>query len=198
MQEGKIRSYGAAVGPAIGWLYEGIDSVQQHRPHVLQHIYNLLEPHPGRQIMDEGEKPADATKSARTRYLIRVTHSSGMLEGKYTKDTVFPPTDHRSHRPKSWLTNGLKKVETLQFLVGPDRTLGQAALQWLLADERVACCLPNIYDEEQMKEFAKAPETPALTKDELARIDELARNNFGVEGEVPNYKGTMTREAAEV
>jgi aryl-alcohol dehydrogenase-like predicted oxidoreductase len=191
VQEGKIRSYGAAVGPAIGWLYESVDCVQRRHPHVLQHIYNLLEPHPGRQVMDEGEP-----KSPRTRYLIRVTHSSGMLEGKYTRDTTFPPTDHRSHRPKSWLINGLKKIETLQFLVGPGRTLGQAALQWLLADHRVASCLPNIYDEEQLKEFAAAPDSPALTKDELARVAELAKTNFGVEGETPNYKGTMTREAA--
>jgi aryl-alcohol dehydrogenase-like predicted oxidoreductase len=194
--EGKIRSYGAAVGPAVGWLYEGIECVQRRRPHVLQHIYNLLEPHPGRQIMDEGEAAATEEKPARTRYLIRVTHSSGMLEGKYTAETVFPPTDHRSHRPRSWLLNGLKKIETLKFLVGPDRTLGQAALQWLLADPRVGSCLPNIYDEAQLREFAAAPDSPALTDEEMARVAELARSNFGVEGETPNYKGTMTREAA--
>ena len=198
MREGKIRSYGAALGPAIGWLYEGVDCVQRRRPHILQHIYNALEPHPGRQIMDEGEALADASKSARTRYLIRVTHSSGMLEGKYTKDTVFPPTDHRSHRPKSWLINGLKKIETLQFLVGPDRTLGQAALQWLLADERIACCLPNIYEEAQLREFAAASESPALTREELDRVAELAVNNFGIADETHNYKGTMTREPAAV
>ncbi len=196
VREGKIRAHGAALGPAVGWLYEGIECVQRRRPHVLQHIYNLLEPHPGRQLMDEGETPRDPAQAARTRYLVRVTHSSGMLEGKYTKDTVFPPNDHRNHRPKSWLINGLKKVETLQFLVGPDRTLGQAALQWLLADPRVACCLPNIYDEAQLREFAAAPGTPVLTADELARVAELARENFGVEGETPNYKGTMTRESA--
>ena len=88
-QEGKIRSYGAAVGPAIGWLYESIDCVQRRHPHILQHIYNMLEPYPGRQVMDEGEP-----KSPRTRYLIRVTHSSGMLEGKYT-----PRDDLSAHRP---------------------------------------------------------------------------------------------------
>jgi aryl-alcohol dehydrogenase-like predicted oxidoreductase len=121
-----------------------------------------------------------------------------MLEGKYTKDTVFPPTDHRSHRPKSWLINGLKKIETLQFLVGPGRTLGQAALQWLLADERIACCLPNIYEEAQLREFAAASESPALTQDELARVAELAANNFGIADETHNYKGTMTRETAAV
>jgi aryl-alcohol dehydrogenase-like predicted oxidoreductase len=199
VKEGKIRAHGAALGPAIGWLYEGVDCVHRRRPHILQHIYNTLEPHPGRQLMDEGDALVTADgKTPRTRYLIRVTHSSGMLEGKYTKDTVFPPTDHRSHRPKSWLINGLKKIETLQFLVGPGRTLGQAALQWLLADERVACCLPNIYEAEQLKEFAAASESPALTKDELARIAELAASNFGIDGEVPNYKGTMTREPAAV
>ena len=31
-----------------------------------------------------------------TMFLIRVTHSSGMLEGKYTADTDFPPGDHRA------------------------------------------------------------------------------------------------------
>jgi len=198
VKEGKIRAHGAAIGPAVGWLYEGVDCVQRRRPHVFQHIYNALEQHPGRQIMDDGESPTDASKAARTRYLIRVTHSSGMLEGKYTKDTVFPPTDHRSHRPKSWLINGLKKVEQLQFLVGTDRTLGQAALQWLLADDRVACCLPNIYEEAQIKEFAATSDCPPLSKDDLARIAALYANNFGIEGETPNFKGTMTREPAAV
>jgi aryl-alcohol dehydrogenase-like predicted oxidoreductase len=121
-----------------------------------------------------------------------------MLEGKYTKDTVFPPTDHRSHRPRSWLLNGVKKVETLQFLTGPDRTLGQAALQWLLADARIASCLPNIYDEAQLREFAATSESPALTPEELQRIKKLAQDNFGISGETPNYKGTMTRASAAV
>src|ERR1700761_71638 len=70
VQEGKIRSYGAEVGPAVGWMYEGIDCVQRRRPHILQHIYNMLEPHPRRQVMDEGETPTDPAQKARTSYLI--------------------------------------------------------------------------------------------------------------------------------
>lgn len=63
-----------------------------------------------------------------TSFLIRVTHSSGMLEGKYTEDTTFAPDDHRSHRPRSWLINGLKKIKTLEFLTSSEsgRSLGQA------------------------------------------------------------------------
>jgi len=183
---GKIRYYGIALGPAIGWLYEGVNCIRERDVTSIQHIYNVLEQHPGRAMQDV------ATELGKdTMFLIRVTHSSGMLEGKYTADTVFPPNDHRSHRPRSWLLNGVKKIEKLRFLENPKRTLGQAALLWLLSDERVASTLPNIYNEEQLIEFAKAPECPALTADDLAKIESLYAENFGVEEEPSKFKGTM-------
>jgi aryl-alcohol dehydrogenase-like predicted oxidoreductase len=183
---GKIRYYGIALGPAIGWLYEGINVIRERHFTSVQHIYNMLEQHPGRAIHDA------ATETGKdTMFLIRVPHPSGMLEGKYTPETKFPPTDHRSHRPRSWLLNGIKKVEQLRFLENAERTLGQAALQWLLADDRVASTLPNIYDEEQLVEFAKAPDTAPLTSDDMAKIEELYSDNFGVEEEPPKFKGTM-------
>jgi aryl-alcohol dehydrogenase-like predicted oxidoreductase len=185
-QAGKIRYYGIALGPAIGWLYEGVNCVRKRDVASVQHIYNMLEQHPGRAIHD-----AASAVGKDTMFLIRVTHSSGMLEGKYTSETTFPPTDHRSHRPRSWLLNGIKKVEKLRFLENSERTLGQAALQWLLADQRAASTLPNIYNEEQLIEFVKAPESPALTRDEMAKIDELYSDNFGLEPEAPKFKGTM-------
>src|SRR5256886_4537421 len=184
--EGKILHTGIALGPAIGWLYEGINCIRERDIASVQHIYNMLEQHPGRAMQDA------ATEAGKdTMFLVRVTHSSGMLEGHYTADTVFPENDHRRHRPRSWLLNGVKKVEQLRFLENADRTLGQAALQWLLADPRVASTLPNIYDEKQLVEFAAAPECPPLTADDLARIAELHARNFGIEEDPPKFKGTM-------
>ncbi|HVA34238.1 MAG TPA: aldo/keto reductase [Candidatus Baltobacteraceae bacterium] len=188
-REGKIRMYGVALGPAIGWLYEGVDAVKRRNTATLQIIWNILEQHPGNeQIKAAYESGAD------TGYMIRVPHSSGMLEGHYTQDTVFADNDHRRHRPRSWLINGVKKVEQLRFLERPDRTLGQAAMQWLLTEPRVMTVLPNIYDRDQLVEFAKAPDTPALTQDELARISLLYADNFGIEEPPMAFKGTMTRE----
>ena len=188
--EGKIRTWGVALGPAIGWLWEGVEAARRNVP-MVQMIWNLLEPFPGDRMV-----AAAAEFGADTSYFIRVPHSSGMLEGHYTKDTVFPPTDHRSHRPRQWLINGVEKVERLRFLEQPGRTLGQAALQWLLAEPRVMTVLPNIYDRAQLREFAAAPETPRLTAAELATIGELARDNFGVGSEQARYKGTMTQPDA--
>src|SRR6266436_4002536 len=127
----------------------------------------------------------------RERDITSLQHIYNMLERKYTEETTFSPTDHRSHRPRSWLLNGIKKIDKLRFLENSERTLGQAALQWLLADDRVASTLPNIYNEEQLVEFAKAPECPPLTSDDMARIDGLYADNFGLDPEEPKFKGTM-------
>jgi aryl-alcohol dehydrogenase-like predicted oxidoreductase len=191
-REGKIRMYGIALGPAIGFLYEGVDAIVERNVPMLQVIWNMLEQFPG----DEQIKAAYETK-ADTGFMIRVPHASGMLEGHYTENTTFDENDHRRHRPNSWLINGVKKVEQLRFLEKPNRTLGQAAIQWLLAEPRVINILPNIYNAEQLREFAAASESPALTKDELAEIDRLYAENFGIDRALENvsFKGTMTRES---
>jgi aryl-alcohol dehydrogenase-like predicted oxidoreductase len=172
--EGKIRGYAVALGPAIGWRDEGLRAMEI-RPNMtgVQMIYNILEQSPGREFCELARK-------TNTGQIIRVTHSSGMLEGHYTEDTVFPESDHRRHRPRRWLVEGVKKVETLRFLEEPGRTLGQAALQWLLADPIVMTCLPNVYNEEQLVEFAASPDTPPLSEEELQRVQELYDTNFGV------------------
>ncbi len=184
--EGKIRHYGVALGPAIGWLGEGVQAIRRRKPTVLQHIYNLLEQVPGSTIQSAAE-----ACGAPTMFLIRVPHSSGMLEGKYTEDTVFAENDHRRHRPRSWLVNGVRKVEQLRFLEHDGRTLGQAALQWLLKDARSASVLPNIYNEEQLEEFAAAPDQIDLSESEMERIAALVGSNFGLEPEEAKFKGTM-------
>jgi aryl-alcohol dehydrogenase-like predicted oxidoreductase len=185
--EGKIRAYGTALGPAIGWLVEGCESSRRRNVTNVQMIYNALEQFPGNEMLRAADEAG-----ADTGFQIRVPHSSGMLEGRYTVDTVFPPGDHRNHRPKQWLINGVKKVETLRFLEEPGRTLGQAAIQWLLAEPRVMSVLPNIYDREQLLEFAAAPDTPRLSQAELDRVAELFKENFGVVEEPGKYKGTMS------
>ena len=172
--EGKIRAYGIALGPKIGWLEEGVRAMRERNVSGVQIIHNILEQDPGRGLIRTARETG-------TSLVVRVPHSSGMLEGKYDENTTFGKNDHRRHRPKEWLLDGLKKVEQLSFLTeSGERTLGQAALKFVLASPEVASTLPNIYDEEQLEEFASAPETPDLTGEELSRIEELYENNFGL------------------
>ena len=189
--EGKIRVWGAAFGPAIGWLYEAVELCEREADvGTIQMIWNIIEPEPGSAMIAAAREHAPNCA-----FNIRVTHASGMLEGHYTEDTTFAANDHRRHRPRSWLINGLKKVRTLDFLT-TQMTLGQAALKWLLAERRVVTTLPNIYDDGQLAEFAEASDKPDLDERQMARIAELAAANFGVDEEPMSYKGTMERVAS--
>lgn len=172
--EGKIRSWGASMGPAIGWLEEGTKLLRERKTPVMQMIYNLLEQDPGRDFFKVGCQTG-------AQFLIRVPHSSGLLEGKYTKDTTFDEKDHRSHRKREWLVNGLKKLEQLEFLTkDTGRTIGQAALKFILAEPLVASVFPNIYNEAQLEEFASTSDTAELPREEIDRVNHLYDNNFEI------------------
>ena len=191
--EGKIREWGGALGPSNGYLYEGLDLIRERKAKSLQIIDNLLEPFPGQALTRAAEE------TGQTGIMLRVTHSSGMLEGKYSETTEFPKNDHRRHRPRSWLINGLKKIEKLDFLTeGRGMTLGQAALKWVLVSPAVMTTLPNIYNVEQLVEFAAAPDLPDLTAEDIRRVKDLQSTNFGVHEEHMRYKGTLQREGEPV
>ena len=64
----------------------------------IQMIWNVLEQHPGTAMIEAAQAPRAELLLQRSRHA-RI----GMLEGKYTEDTVFPENDHRRHRPRSWL-----------------------------------------------------------------------------------------------
>ena len=180
--EGKILSFGVALGPAIDrrQIDEGVVAIEERAAHV-QIIYNLLE-----QML--GEKILPVAMRRGVNVFTRVPHSSGLLEGTFDEQTAFSKDDHRSFRVaddqkrKAWLIDGLKKVEQLAFLTkDTGRTIGQAAIQFILSNPCIGSVLPNIYSERQLCEFAAAPDTPDLDSEELARIGELYRRNFGLE-----------------
>jgi aryl-alcohol dehydrogenase-like predicted oxidoreductase len=186
-KEGKIRAYGVALGPAIGWEPEGVKAMQTRALDCLMVIYNLLEQNPGRRFIEV----ADQTGCG---LMARVPHSSGMLEGMYTKDTVFAAGDHRAHRKRVWLEQGLQKVDQLKFITeGRNRSLAQAALQYILAHKSLTSTLPNIYNEAQLEEFSSAPDTPPFTAEELAKVDALFDSNFGLPVDTSMEKVPISR-----
>jgi len=179
-REGKIRAYGVALGPAIAprqidegkaALTRGVDSVQI--------IYNLLE-----QMLGEALFPVGRTKGSS--FLVRVPHASGLLDGTVKPETTFTENDHRYHRVSTdekkrlWQEEGLKKVEQLDFLSqGTGRTLGQAALKFILSETSIASVLPNLYNEQLLTEFTHTSDVPDLTPQELSKVQGFYATNFG-------------------
>ncbi len=178
-REGLIRMYGTALGPAFDMRQatEGIESVRlRHAPP--QIIYNLLEQGIGAEIFPVARKE-DVSVFA------RIPHSSGLLDGTVKRDTEFEPGDHRNWRVttnekrKAWLEDGILKVEQLGFLE-EGRTMGQAAIQFVLHEPSIASVLPNIYDEAGLEEFAGATDAKRLTDEDFLRVQALYAQNFGL------------------
>jgi aryl-alcohol dehydrogenase-like predicted oxidoreductase len=178
--EGLIRAIGVALGPAIDvrQIDEAVAAIKQ-RGATPQIIYNLLEQDLGRGVFPTARKH-DAS------VLVRVPHSSGLLDGSVRKETEFAPGDHRNWRVTTnekrrlWLEDGLRKVEKLDPLL-TDRSLGQLALQFILHEPSVASILPNIYDAEGLDDFTAYDAAPALTDVEYDKIQALYERNFDLE-----------------
>lgn len=171
---GKIRAYGVALGPAIGWEGEGVEAIRTRAIDVVQTVFNLLEQRPGDVFLDEAE--------GNVGIIARVPHASDALSGKFSKDdlgeTLFPRNDHRSFRKRAWMARALTKVEQLDFLL-EGRTIAQAALAWILANPGITTVLPTVTTVEQLEEFAAAAAKP-LGPDEYERVQELYSRDFGL------------------
>jgi aryl-alcohol dehydrogenase-like predicted oxidoreductase len=175
-EEGVVDAVGWALGPSIGWLAEADRAVELDFD-AIQTVFNVLEQTPGRHCLDS-IREADADTSV----VARVPHSSGLLNEQVTPDTELGKGDHRAHRPSEWYETGWEKVETLRFLERDgERTMGQAAIQWLLAHSEVAAVTPTFRTTDDIDEWAAAPETPPLSDEEVERVEELHGTNFGVD-----------------
>lgn len=174
-EQGLIRAYGTALGPALDLrqIDEGLASIRRGAPP--QIIYNALE-----QELGEGVFPLAREKGVSV--LVRVPHASGLLDGTAAKSTEFPEGNHRRWRintpeKRDLWEAGIAKAATLSFLA-EGRTLGQAALQFVLRESSVASVLPNIYNLAALEEFVAACEAAPLRDDEFAQLQDLYRSGF--------------------
>ena len=175
-EEGKVEAIGWALGPSIGWLADG-DAAVANEFDALQTVFNLFEQTPGQHFIDTIREA-----NADTSVLARVPHSSGLLNEQVTPDTELEAGDHRAHRPTEWYETGWEKVESIRFLERDgERTMGQAAIQWLLANDEVASVTPTFRTNDDIDEWAGAPDTPPLSDEEYDRVQSLYHDNFGID-----------------
>jgi aryl-alcohol dehydrogenase-like predicted oxidoreductase len=175
-EEGKAEAIGVALGPSIGWLAEGDFAIEREFDGV-QYVGNLLEQDVHRHFLDTVAETGSSTS-----LVPRVPHSSGLLNEQVTPETELGEGDHRGFRPEEWYETGWEKVEALRFLERDgERTMGQAALQWLLSFDEVASVTPTFRSKADIDEWAAAPETPRLSDAERERVADLYETNFGVD-----------------
>ena len=170
---GKVRAFGVS---SSDFAYIKAFS-QNQKCASLQIDYSILNRTPELEILDY-------CKANDIGVIIRGALAMGLLTGKFSENTSFPDDDFR-HK---WLTdpeqnaafkNDLAKIETLQPLVRPDRTLAQAALQFVLKHDAVTTVIPGARTAGQVMANLGSSEAPQLSAAEMALIERATSTGGG-------------------
>lgn len=173
-EEGKILRFGASVET----VEEAHVCLEQDDLYSLQIIFNVFR-----------RKPLDALfEAARARgvaLIARVPLASGLLAGKFSRDTSFPASDHRNYNRDGEAFNVGETFAGLPFEMGvalADRigpwvpqgmSMAQLALRWILDFQEVGVVIPGATRAEQVVSCAAASRLPHLDDDLHDRLKQL-------------------------
>ncbi len=175
INEGKIRHYGAALGPAIGWRDEGIVAMENRNVTAIQTVYNILEQDPGQDFFKVANEMDVGV-------LVRVPDASGVLTGKVNANTDFGKDDHRSHRKREFIIQAMKKVDNLKpFAESKGWNITELAIKFILSEKTISSVLPTVTSIQELEMFANISDGKYLDEKEYAQVKEMYSKNFFVE-----------------
>lgn len=161
--EGVVRHWGASVET----IEEGLICLDQPGCATLQIIFNLF-----RQDATEELLPKAAEKDVGI--IVRLPLASGLLSGKYDKNTQFDTSDHRSYNRDGAafsvgetfsgipFERGVELVQTLKGFAPEGVPLSQFALRWILDHPQVSTVIAGVSKPEQIADNVAASERKSL------------------------------------
>jgi aryl-alcohol dehydrogenase-like predicted oxidoreductase len=173
--KGKVLNYGVSVEK----VEEALKAIQYPNLATVQIIYNMFRHKPAEDFFDRA-------KEKNIGIIVRVPLASGMLTGKFKKDTVFSKGDHRYFNREGQAFDkgetfsgvpyevGLEAVEELKDAF-PEGRLAQYALRWILMNDCVSSVIPGASRVSQIKDNVKASELPPLTEIQMEKVREIYR-----------------------
>ncbi|KUO15060.1 aldo/keto reductase [Streptomyces dysideae] len=174
VDEGRIAAYGVSVETCE----EALTAIARPGVASVQIILNAFRMKPLREVLP-------AAREAGVGIIARVPLASGLLSGKYTKDTVFPDNDHRTYNRHgeafdqgetfSGVDYGTGVEAAVEFaaLAPEGVTPAQLALRWIIQQPGVTTVIPGARSPEQARANAAAAELPELSEATLAAVRDL-------------------------
>ncbi|MGZ8709683.1 MAG: aldo/keto reductase [Thermoanaerobaculia bacterium] len=146
---GKIRYWGVSIFSPD----EGIEIINRKWGYTLQVLYNTLNQAPANELFP-------LAKERGYGIIARVPLASGLLTGKYRQDSVFRSDDIRQNflTPKRLQEASARVDEVRSILGGAERSMAEAALRFVLANDAVSTTIPGAKSVRQVEGNAAAAE----------------------------------------
>ena len=148
--EGKIQH----LGVSIEKVEEGLKALEFSNVCSLQLIFNAFRQRPQELLFQQAQEK-------NVGLIARVPLASGLLTGKYSKETTFGKDDHRAFNRNGEVFDkgetfsgidyekGLAAVEELKKIF-PETPLSLIALKWILMFPEITCIIPGASKPEQI------------------------------------------------
>jgi aryl-alcohol dehydrogenase-like predicted oxidoreductase len=174
VDEGRIANYAVSVETAA----EALTAIARPNVASVQIILNAFRRKPLEQVLP-------AAREAGVGIIARVPLASGLLSGRYTRDTVFAADDHRSYNRHGEAFDvgetfsgvdyptGVEAAAEFAALAPEGVTPAQAALRWVIQQPGVTSVIPGARNVEQAKANSAAADVPALSDERLAAVEDL-------------------------
>lgn len=172
VKEGKLIYYGVSVEK----VEEALKAIEYPNVQIVQIIFNMFRHRPSEFFFEQAKKK-------QVGILARVPLASGMLAGKFTKDSKFEKDDHRRFNRHGEDFDkgetfsgvdydlGLKAVEELKDICPAGITLTQFALRWILMFDAVTCTIPGAKRKNQVEENISSVDLPPLTDETMKKVN---------------------------
>ena len=171
--EGLIEHWGVSVETSE----EALLCLEQEGLASLQIIFNLFRQHVADEIFAKAAEKGVAL-------IVRVPLASGLLSGKFSKQTTFGSTDHRNYNANGEAFNTGETFSGIQFEQGvefaerikgllPDERTAQWALRWILDFPEVTTVIPGASKPSQVQSNVAASSLPSLSTDAHQQLRKL-------------------------
>ena len=169
---GKIANYGVSIEK----VSEGL-AAMEYNIAAIEVIFNMFRLKPAEELFPKAlEKQVGI--------IARVPLASGILTGRYTKNTQFSAGDHRSYNREGRAFDkgetfsgvpydlGIEAADELKAIFKTD-DLAPIAIRWILMHEAVSVVIPGASRASQLIENVKAAELPPLSDEQMKAVTAL-------------------------
>lgn len=172
--EGKILNLGISVEK----VEEALKGIEFENVTTVQIIFNTFRQRPAELFFEQAKKKNIGV-------IVRVPLASGLLTGKFSKQSTFTAGDHRNFNRNGEMFDkgetfsgidyetGLAAVEELKALFPNEPDLSPIALKWILQHDAVSTIIPGASRPEQVLSNVASLDFLDLSAEKIAQMNSI-------------------------